>query len=46
MATARFERRLHLRIATGREGHLAQRTGLGIRIVRLREAGHGQSKEE
>jgi hypothetical protein len=41
-----LECRLHLRIATGREGHFAQRTGLGISIVRLRDGVHGEGKEE
>lgn len=41
-----LERRLHLRIAAGREGHLAQGTGLGIRIVRLGGDRQSECKKE
>jgi len=41
-----LERRLHLRIATGREGDFAQRAGWGIGIVRLGEAGNGERKKD
>ena len=41
-----LELRLHLGIAAGREGHLAQRTGLRVRVVRLRGAEQGESEEQ
>ena len=41
-----LERGLHLRIAARRERHLAQRTGLRIRLVRLRDAVHGKGYSE